>query len=65
MDCSLPGSSAHGIFQARILKWGAISYCRDLPGPGIQPLSPASLAPASGFFNTTTIWEALTMLLSF
>ena len=25
MDCSLPGSSVHGIFQARILEWGAIS----------------------------------------
>ena len=26
MDCSLPGSSAHGIFQARVLEWGAIGY---------------------------------------
>ena len=26
MDCSLPGSSVHGIFQARILEWGAISF---------------------------------------
>ena len=26
MDCRPPGSSAHGIFQARILEWGAISY---------------------------------------
>ena len=26
MDCSLPGSSAHGIFQARVLEWGAISF---------------------------------------
>ena len=26
MDCSLPGSSVHGIFQARILDWVAISY---------------------------------------
>ena len=25
MDCSLPGSSIHGIFQARVLEWGAIS----------------------------------------
>ena len=24
MDCSLPGSSAHGILQARVLEWGAI-----------------------------------------
>ena len=25
MDCSLPGSSTHGIFQARVLEWGAIT----------------------------------------
>ena len=24
MDCSLPGSSIHGIFQAKVLEWGAI-----------------------------------------
>ena len=29
MDCSLPGSSVHGIFQARILEWVAISFSRD------------------------------------
>ena len=27
MDCSLPGSSVHRIFQARVLKWGAIAFC--------------------------------------
>ena len=27
MDCSLPGSSVHGIFQARVLEWGAIALC--------------------------------------
>ena len=26
MDCSLPGSSIHGIFQARVLEWGAIVF---------------------------------------
>ena len=26
IDCSLPGSSAHGIFQARVLEWGAIAF---------------------------------------
>ena len=26
MDCSLPGSSAHGIFQARVLEWGTIAF---------------------------------------
>ena len=29
MDCSLPGSSIHGIFQARILEWVAISFSRS------------------------------------
>ena len=28
MDCSLPGSSIHGIFQTRVLEWGAISFSR-------------------------------------
>ena len=26
MDCNLPGSSVHGIFQARVLQWGAIAF---------------------------------------
>ena len=26
MDCSLPGSSVHGIFQARVLEWGAMEF---------------------------------------
>ena len=30
MDCSLPGSSVHGIFQATILEWVAISSSRDI-----------------------------------
>ena len=27
MDCSLPGSSVHGIFQGRVLEWVAIAFC--------------------------------------
>ena len=30
MDCSLPGSSAHGIFQARVLEWVAITFSLSL-----------------------------------
>ena len=37
MDCSLPGSSVHGILQGRILGWVAIPFSRDLPDPGIEP----------------------------
>ena len=33
MDCSLPGSSIHGIFQARILEWVAISFSRRSSRP--------------------------------
>ena len=32
MDCSLPGSSIHGIFQARVLEWGAIAFSGSLEG---------------------------------
>jgi len=35
MDCSLPGSSVHGIFQARVLEWGAIAFSDDKPRPHI------------------------------
>ena len=31
MDCSLPGSSIPGIFQARVLEWGAIAFSQNLP----------------------------------
>ena len=31
MDCSPPGSSIHGIFQARVLEWGAIAFSMDGP----------------------------------
>ena len=31
MDCSLPGSSIHGIFQARVLEWGAIAFSSSKP----------------------------------
>jgi len=41
-DCSPPSSSAHGIFQARILEWVAISFSRASPNPGIEPVSPVS-----------------------
>ena len=46
MDCSLPGSSVHGISHSRILEWVALSFCRGLPYSGIKP------ALAGGFFTT-------------
>ena len=42
MDCSLPGSSIHGILQARILEWDSRgSFLMNLPDPVIKPRSPA------------------------
>ena len=39
MDYRPPGSSVHGIFQAKILEWVAISSSRGSPDPGIEPPS--------------------------
>ena len=38
MDCSPPDSSVHGIFQARVLEWGAIAFSQQIPKGGfIKP----------------------------
>jgi len=37
MDCSLPDSSIHEIFQARVLEWAATSLSRRSSDPGIEP----------------------------
>ena len=52
VDHSLPGSFVHKIFQARILKWVAISYSRGSFWPEIKLTSPASPALTGGFFIT-------------
>ena len=41
VDYNPPGSSVHGIFQARILEWVAILFPGHLPDTGIEPGSPA------------------------
>ena len=46
MDCSPPGSSVHGILQARILEWFAFPSPGDLPDPGIELRSPELQADA-------------------
>ena len=53
MGHSLPGSSVHGILQARILQWLPCSPPGDLPNPGMEP------ALAIRFFTTSTTWKAL------
>ena len=54
VDCSLTGFSVHGILQARVLRWVAISFSRDLPDPGIEPMSLAFPALTCRFFTTGT-----------
>ena len=49
MDCSLPGSSVHGISQARILEWGCHPSPGDLPDPEIESGSPALQADSLPF----------------
>ena len=49
LDCSLPGFSVHGIFQARILEWLPLYTPGDLPNPGIELASLVSLALAGEF----------------
>ena len=46
VDCSPPGSSIHGIHQARILEWLPFPSPGDLPNPGIEPRSPTLQADA-------------------
>ena len=52
MDCSFPGSSVHGIFQARI--WSGLPFTSpgDIPDPEIEPTPPTSPALVGGFFTT-------------
>ena len=56
LDCSPPGSSVHGISQARILEWVAISFSRG----SFRPWDQTCLSCIAGRFSTTgTTWEAL------
>ena len=57
MNCSWPGSSVHGIFQARILEWLLLPSPKDLPGPEIKRKSLVSPAMAGGFFTTEPLGQ--------
>ena len=65
MDYSLPDSSVHGIFQARILESATIPSSGDLPNPWIKPVSPGSPAWAGGFFITKSTVKPLKSLYSY
>ena len=55
MDCSPPGSSVHGVLQARILEWVAMPFSKGFS----QFLSLTPLALAGQFFNTITTRKPL------
>ena len=62
MDCSLPGSSVHGVLQAEILEWIAMPSARRSSQPRDRTQSLPSPALAGGFFTTSATWEALRSL---
>ena len=51
MDCSLPGSSVHGIFQARVLEWGAIAFSGNYQAQ--IPASQEDQTPLSEWISDT------------
>ena len=59
LDCSLPGSSVHGIFQARILEWVAISFSRGTSR--LRARTPVSLIVGRRF----TVWATSVLSASF
>ena len=50
--------SVHGVLQARILEWVAISFSRDLADPGFEHRPLISPALAGGVFTISAYWEA-------
>ena len=55
MDCSLPGSSAHGIFQARVLEWGAIAFSNH----HLQQISIPIIVIKSQYEMMLTLYQVL------
>ena len=77
MDCSLPGSSIHGIFQARVLEWGAFAFsdlsvrnpfyqmpnmCLGFPG-GASGKEPTCSIPGSGRSPGKRKWQSTLVFL--
>ena len=59
MDCIPPGSSVHGILQARILEWVAMPSSKGYFQHRDRTCISLSPALASGFFTTSATWEAI------
>ena len=50
--CDPMDFTVHGILQAKILEWVAFPFSKDLPNPGIKPMSLTSPALAGRFFTS-------------
>ena len=59
MDCSPPGSSAHGTFQARVLEWGAIAFSHNTKRKNYFPVSSGRI---SNFKQWMTHWTTVLLL---
>ena len=71
MDCSPPGSSVHGIWQARVLEWVAIAFSLlpwwsdfgvepyQLPGPLVLRISPSKFPEVSPAAPSLVSWNKL------
>ena len=60
MDCSLPGSSIHGIFQARVLQWGAIAFSVSVSqSHGIHCFRNIAILSDLHLFKPLTTWNFL------
>ena len=64
MDCSLLGSSVHGIFQARVLEWGAIAFSKSLPYNVLIPMTSQTAVnkkdwrrTMNGTHESGTLWD--------
>ena len=67
VNCNLPGSCVHGIFQARVLEWGAIAFSRGSEGGSFQPLQLLMMASnhhGSLVYGHITATSAVSTLLS-
>ena len=64
MDCSPPGSSAHGISRQEYWSGVPLPTPGDLPDPGIEPTSLVFPALGGGFFTNSATWEGPMVFLS-
>ena len=56
MNCSLPGSSVHRIFQARVLEWGAIAWARVKPSKVKEEADPNGKCSLLSSFSFSEMW---------